>query len=176
VSFSHPFGAFNVEGSLNEWVRVNLTAAGVPSWMPSARVVFDMPRTDLISGHGGHAFAVTHLGAPDVIEAYQGHNTYGGSAGQLMTNLMQVDCYISREQAGEAYNAKLRQQGDMVTRLFSTGTSVLISNLYTGAGAPTANGGVITLHPARGQGVPQEPNPDLKRLRYLVSYQWMERV
>ena len=178
MSFSHPYGSYNVEGSFNDWVRVNLTAAGLPTWMPSARLLFDWPESYLISGHSGHAFTVTHLGKPETIQRYQGRNTISGSAGQTVMNLAQVDGWISKQQAGAAYNQRLRQMGGMIEYLFTSGREIEIKNLYTSTAAPSGIKALIRLNPAQGQTIPNpDPiNPDYFRVRYLVSYNWLERV
>jgi len=178
MPFAHPYGTNSVEGSFNAWVRVNLTGAGIPAWMPSARLLFDQPEGALISGHSGHAFTVAHLGAPEVIGRFQGRVVQGGSAGQQMGNIAEVNCWVSKQAAGNAYQQRLRQMGDMVEYLFTSGREVAISNLYTGAGVPTAIGALIRLSPAQGQTVqnPDPANPDYYRRRYTVNYWWIERV
>jgi hypothetical protein len=176
MAFSHVYGAYNAEGSVNEWFQTNLTAWGVPSWMPSARVLFDVPRDALHSGYSGHAFSVIHLGEPEVLETYQGRHTIGGSAGQRVGNLMRVDCWGSRAVMGESYPMKMRQMADMVTYLFSSGREVVIKNLYTGAQAPSGIGALVRLSPAEGVSVAPDPNPDVVRRSFLARYWWIERV
>ena len=178
TAFSHPFGSYNVEGSLNDWIRVNLTAWGLPTWMPSAKLVFDWPEDKLINGYSGHAFTVAHLGAPEPMERYQGRGVDINSAGQKMMNIVEVDCWVSKQAAGGAAQGRLRQVGDMVEKLFSSGREVQIKNLYTGTASATGLNALIRLSPAVGQHVsnPDPNNPDLYRRRYLVTYWWIERV
>lgn len=178
MGFSHPYGAYNVEGTLNEWFKTNLTAWGVPAWMPSARVEFDWPEKNLISGYSGHTFTVTHLGAPEPIQQYQGRVSVGNSAGQTMMNIVEINCWVSKQQAGGQYEARLRQMGDMVTKLFTSAREVEIKNLYTGLAAPTGIKALIRLSPAEGRTVvnPDPGNPDYHRRRYQVTYTWVERV
>lgn len=175
MAFEHKFGVYNVEGTLNNWVNTNLTGAGVPAWMPSARVVFDYPESKLIDGHSGHAFSVTHLGA-EVIGRYEGNNTVGGSAGQMMQGIMEVNAWMSKQQAGAAWPARLRQMGDMVGYLFTSGQQVEITNLYTSTAAPSGVGGLINVGQAEEAAVAPDPNPDIMRRRYLVRYRWVERI
>lgn len=175
MTFEHKFGTYNVEGTLNNWVMVHLTGAGTPTWMPSARVVFDYPEQPLISGYSGHAFSVTHLGST-VIGTYEGNNTVGGSAGQMMQGTLEVDCWISRQHAGAAWPARLRQMGDMVSYLFTSGSQVEINNLYTGTAAPSGAGGLINIRRGDEVEVAPDPNPDIVRRRYLARYRWIERV
>jgi hypothetical protein len=175
MTFEHKFGIYNAEGTLNNWFRVNLTAAGVPGWMPSARVVFDYPEQQLISGHSGHAFSVTHLGA-EVIGTYEGDNTIAGSAGQMMQGMMEVNCWVSKQQAGAAWPSRIRQMGDMVGHLFSSAHQVEITNLYTSTATPSGVGGLINIKRANESQVASDPNPDIARRRFVAAYRWVERV
>jgi hypothetical protein len=178
MPFSHPYGAYSVEGSFNEWVRKTITAAGTPAWMPSARVLYDYPEAPLISGYAGHAFTVQHLGPPEPMQVFQGRRTQPGTIGQAMTNLAEVNCWISKQAAPGVYQQRLRQMGDMVEYLFTSGREIPLTNLYTGAAAPTAIGALIRLTPAVGQPVqnPDVKNPDYLRRRFTVAYWWVERV
>jgi len=176
MSFSHVYGEYNVEATLNEWFIDNITAAGVPAWMPSARVIFDWGKENpVISGYSGHAFSVTHIGH-DPVMTFQGRNTVGGSAGQRMEGEMIVNCWVSRGQAGASHPARLRQMGDMVRTLFTSGREVEIKNWYTGASAPSGIGALVRVGEAARQAVAIDPNPDIVRQRYSVMYQWIERV
>ena len=175
MTFEHKFGVYNAEGTMNNWLQTNITGWGIPAWMPSARVVFDYPEQSLISGHSGHAFSVTHLGS-EAVEVYQGNHTVGGSAGQMMQGMMEINCWISKEQAGGAYPARLRQMGDMVGKLFSSAHQVEINNLYTSTAAPSGVGGLINIRRANEVAVVADPNPDIMRRRFLAQYLWIERV
>ncbi len=175
MPFEHAFGTYNVEGTLNNWIKTNMTAHGVPVWMPSARIVFDYPEQPLVSGHSGHAFSVTHVGA-EVIQQYEGDNTIEGSAGQMMQGMMEVNCWVSKQQAGASWPARLRQMGDMVGYLFSSAHQVEINNLYTSTAAPSGVGGLINIKRANETQVAPDPNPDIARRRFLTTYRWIERV
>jgi hypothetical protein len=175
VTFSHVYGAFNAEGSVNEWFRKYITANGTPAWMPSARVVYDRQEGPLFVGHSGHAFSVEHLGSEPIMH-YQGRNTIGGSAGHMRQGLAEVNCWISKSSAGTEYPMRLRQMGDMVTRTFASGLAVPLLNLYTGVNAPSSIGAIVRVSEAEYvPGVP-DPNPDVLRRRHLVRYIWEERA
>lgn len=177
MAFEHPYGRYSVEGTLNNWFNTNLTANGIPAWMPSARVVYDYPETPLISGYGGHAFSVTHL-EPEPVQMYQGRNTFGGSAGQTMEGTMDISCWVSKQQAGGGYAQRLRQMADMVGALMTSAREVVLTNLYTGAQAPSGIGELIRVGEPRGVPVtnPDVRNPDLHRRRILTTYRWIERT
>jgi len=181
--FSHSYGEHNAEGTFNSWLNTNLTGAGVPWWMPSARVVFDYPETELIGGYSGAAFSVTHLGS-DVAQTYQGRNTLGGSAGHTREGLADVSCWISRseEMVGKVgryqYARRLRTMADMVTYLCASARDTELLDVYSGTAAPTGIGALVRIGAANEAAVanPDPANPDLFRRRFLVSYRWVERV
>lgn len=173
--FTHAYGAYNVNASLNTWFQANITAAGLPAWMPSARVVFDYGQeTPIISGYSGHAFSVAHLGA-DVAEQYQGRNSLGGSAGQRMAGIMEVNCWVSKQAAGNAYTQRLRHLGDMVTTLVTQTKAVRLTNYYTSTAAPSALPVLVRLENWEEVAVGEDPNPDIRRKRFLIDYSWLDR-
>lgn len=176
MSFEHAHGKYNVEGTLNNWFATNIAGAGLPPWMPSARCVYNWPQKDLISGYSGHAFALNHLGAMSV-QQYEGRNTIGGSAGETRQGLWEINCWVSRQVAGERYTERLRHMGDMVTNLFmSARYGVEITNLYTSTAAPSGIGALVRLYDVEEMATLPDPNPDMMRRRFLVRYRWLERT
>lgn len=173
--FQHPYGTYNVQGSLNEWFRVNVTAAGIPAWMPSARVLYDWPATGLIDGHSGHAFTVTHIG-PDPIGSYQGRTVGDGQRGTNMLGIMEVNCWADKQIAGESVTKYLRQMSDMVSYLFISARSVDIKNIYGSTTDPANVTAIIRLEAGRQVGVGPDVNLDIRRQRFLTNYTWLERA
>ncbi|KKK68486.1 hypothetical protein LCGC14_2943550 [marine sediment metagenome] len=175
MAFEHPYGSYNVQGSLNEWFRVNVTGNGIPAWMPSAFIHYDFPETGLISGHSGHAFSLTHQGA-DPIQQYQGRIVGDGQRGTLMESTLEVNCWLSREKAGGAYTHRLRHMGDMVSYIFQSARDVPLTNVYGSTTDPENVTALIRIKPANEQPVLPDPNPDIVRRRFLIDYRWLERV
>jgi len=174
MAFSHPYGKANVQASINDWFNTNITGAGLPAWMSSARVRYDWPDSDLISANG-HTFSVVHLGA-DVAQTYQGRTVAAGQNGQTMRGLLEVDCWLSERQASASAQIRLNQMGDMVTYLFTSGRQVPIKNLYASMTSPPTLSAIVRVGMAEEQTVQPDPNPDIRRKRYLVDYTWVERV
>lgn len=174
--FSAVYGAYNVQGSFGQWFAKNITANGMPLWMPSARVLFDWGKErPLISGYSGHAFTVSHL--PDrVTQSYQGRRADNGSAGETRAGLVDVSCWVSKSIAGEATNARLRQMRDMVEDLFLTNTNIAYANLYAataGTASATARMNLLGVEFEPPQGEP--PNFDIWRIRGVAGYEWVNR-
>lgn len=174
-TFSAVYGAYNVQGSFNQWLYKNITAYGAPAWMPSARVVYDWGvEKPLISGYSGHAFSVNHLGDLETTQ-FQGETVDNGSAGNMRRGQVEVNCWVSKQAAGNQHMARLRQMRDMVSRLAHNKTFP-IANLYAStATAPgaTARGVIEGVEFNNPQGDPI--NPDMWRTRAVIGYSWLER-
>jgi len=175
MAFSHPYGEYNVETTINRWFSANLTANGIPTWMPSARVVFNYPETQLISGHSGHAFTLSHLGA-DVIESYQGRHV-DDELGVLKEGIAEVNVWVSQSAAGGAVTQWSKQAGDMVSYLFVSARETEIVHAYGSVTVPTGIGALVRFNtPEQSTTTNPDPdNPDLIRRRYLLRYRWIER-
>ena len=174
MSFSHPYGTYSVQGTLNRWLETNLTAKGIPTWMTTARVVFDYPRESLFGG-SGWAFSVTHFDA-DPVGAYQGRHVGEGEVGTPMQGMMEVSCWASRQHASGAAPQWIRQMGDMVSHLFASAVNVPLTDLYTDPAGASGLTALVRVQPARHAPVVPDVNPDVVRRRYLVNYSWIERV
>jgi len=176
MTFNHPYGDYNVEGSLNKWFETNLTAAGLPSWMPSARVVYGWDEeSPLINGHSGHAFSVTYLGS-DGTRPYQGRRMEASAIGDRREGLLEINAWVSKQQAGNSYRQRLAQAGDMVGHLLASARSVQINHVYGSLTKPTAIGAVVRLMDYNEPSVGADPNPDMLRRRFVVRYQWHQKV
>ena len=175
MAFSHTYGQYNVETTVNRWIDTNLTAQGIPAWMPSARVLFNYPETRLISGHSGHAFTVSHLGS-ETIESYQGRNV-DNRLGVTKAGIVEVNVWVSKSAAGGRVMQWSKQAGDMVSYLFTSGRETEIVDAYGSVSSPTGVGAIVRFHTPEQAGVsnPDPDNPDLIRRRYLLRYQWIER-
>lgn len=175
--FSAVYGAYNVQGSLNQWFVKNITAQGTPLWMPSARVLFDWGKDrPIISGYSGHAFTLSHM--PDrVRESYQGARVDNGSAGATRAGMVDISCWVSRQIAGEAYMARLRQMRDMVDSMWQSTQTLAYANIYAAtAGTASATARMILeeieFQPEQMDG----HNADLYRIRAVANYSWVRRV
>lgn len=168
---AHPGAAFNVEGSFNNFFATQLTAQGLPGWMPSAVVNYDYPNRPLTYP----SWSVTHLGALPV-EVAQGRHLDEGWRGARQNGLVEVNCWESEQRAsGQAY-LHIRQMRDMAARVFATGAAIAILDIYGSTANPTGNGTIIRAMPVEDGVMPTDPNPDVIRRRLLVRYNWLERA
>ena len=169
---AHPGATFNVEGSFNDFFVTQLTAKGLPEWMPSAVVNFDYPQQPLTYP----SFSVVHLGGPDAVEVAQGRTLDPGWRGARQMGLAEISCWESQKRSNDAHVRNLRQMRDMAARVFATGAALPILDIYGTTGTPTANGTIIRAGPLRTEVAPPDPNPDVKRVRLIAQYIWLERA
>lgn len=167
----HPGATLNVEGGFNHFFETQLTAKGLPAWMPSAVLNYDFPQQPLTFP----SFSVTHLGAEPVQE-FQGRNLDPGWKGSEQMGVAEISCWESYARASGSHAYNLRIMRDMAARVFATGVSFAILDVYGTTVNPTGNGTIGRAGPASHAGTPPDPNPDVQRVRLLVQYRWMERV
>jgi hypothetical protein len=176
MAFSAQWGVFNVEASIGDWFVSNLSSAGLPAWMPSARIIFDWGKDNpLISGYSGHAFSLQHQGS-DAIASFEGDNVGAGQHGHMRRGMLEINVWISRQQAGEAYQARMREAVDMVARLFASGSYIPINDYYSSTANPPSMTAVVRLDDPQYVPVVPDPNPDIFRTRILVPYSWTYRA
>lgn len=166
-------GAFlNVAGSFNNFFATQVTAKGLPAFMPSAVVNFDYPVQPLTYP----SFSVTHLGSVAVREVAQGRQLDGGWKGAEQVGLAEISCWESFGRASGAHTYNLRIMRDMAARVFGTGAAINILDVYGSTSAPTGNGTIVRAGPVREAPAGPDPNPDVQRVRLLVQYTYLERV
>lgn len=168
---AHPGSFYNVAGSFDNFFATQLTAKGIPDWMPSAVVNYDFPQKPLTFP----SFSVTHLGT-EPREVAQGRHLDPGWKGVEQIGLADIRCWESVRRANGAQGRNLRQMRDMVGRIFATGAVTQILDVYGTTAAPTGNGTIVRMGPAREVGVGPDPNTDITAVRMLVEYRWLERV
>lgn len=175
-TFSANFGAYDVEGSINLFFAAHITARGVPDWMPSANVNASGLGSEglLLNGYSGHAFVLSHLGSQPVMQFEGGHADHG-TGGYMRQGMVQVDCWISKTNAGLAFAARLRQMRDMVSQTIGSGQAVQILNAYQNTGTPPYVSAIVRVQPVQFDAPSVDQNPDYFRIRGVANYTWIER-
>lgn len=163
--------ANNVEGSFNQFFTVQLTAKGLPSWLPSAVVDYDWPDKALTYP----LWSVTHLGSIPQ-EIAQGRTLDPGWRGVRRVGLAEIDVWASYQYTTGNADMYSRIMRDMAARVFATGASFPILDVYGTTAVPTGNGTIIRAGPVEDAGRMPDPNPDILRRKLTVTYKWIERA
>lgn len=159
--------SFNVEASMNQWLRDTLLLITLPSWMPTVSVVFAVPETSAampcISAH--------HRGVSQALR-WQGGEV-GGARGRRAAALMDVSVWASRSSTNW-----LAQQAYMMGMVETTVTgtaSVPIYDFVSVPSVPVLTDYKIDLGSMDVVDTAPDPNPDVERRRILVRYDWTVR-
>lgn len=175
-TFSHLYGAYDVEGSINYLVKQNLLT-NVPTWLtpqtgsvPPRTINFDYPEQPL----NFPSFGITHLGSePLPAGVFQGDKADGAYRGTRRFGVCEVNCWVTSK--GNAnWMRDLRVMRDMVFLLFQQHRAIALYDLTTPS-APSALNAVTRVMELREVATEQDPNPALKRKRILMTHQWVER-
>lgn len=174
--FSARFGGYNTEGSINAFFTTALTANGMPAWMPSARVLYDLGTEGLIlSGYSGHAFTISHMPSEPIVQ-FQGGAADNGTGGYMRRGAVQVDAWISKTYGGAAFAARVRTMRDMVARAVGSGQSVMLLNAYASTTTPPPMTAIIRVAPPRFDGIAVDFRiPDYIRIRGMCDVTFIER-
>ena len=168
---AQPGALLNVVGSFNDFFNTQLTAKGVPAWLPSAVVNYDYPQQPL----SYPSWSITHLGS-EPREVAQGRHLDPGWRGVEQIGLAEIRCWDSLQAASGQHGLRLRTMRDMAARVFATGAAVPILDVYGSTAAPTSNGTILRAGPVREAPPGMEFNPDVTAVRLIVEYSWLERV
>ena len=168
MSFSLTTGNFDVQGSINKFIVENLLT-NKPDWTNDLPINFDYPNQPLVFP----SFSVTHLPSNEV-QRYGGDGVGGGNKGVLETAIADISCWVDSTNAQD-YQMKLRQMVDMVKKLFRQNVDIPILGLYSSVTAPSQTGYIVKVRSIRETPSSPDPNPAIKRVRILVSYNWVQR-
>lgn len=168
---AQPGAVVNVEGSFNDFFMTQLTAKGIPAWLPSAVVTPDWP--DKVITYP--MWSVIHLGS-EMQEIAQGRSLDPGWRGARRVGLAEIDCWASDMNASGSGNLYVRTMRDMAARVFATGASFAILDVYGTMTNPTGNGTIVRASPVNDAGRMPDANPDIHRRKLTVQYNWLERA
>lgn len=164
--------SFNVEASLNEWLRAALTAFTRPSWlsvMPG--IVQDAPQTTAAMP----CFSFLHIPVATLTNSYQGRNVGGGLKGGKSIGMMDVSCWVSRSKSPH-YAAQLRTMADMVQSAAMSQTAVVVMDYASSQTAPSSAGYKVDIGDITETQTQPDPNPDVERVRILIDYSFTFRA
>lgn len=164
--------SFNVEASLNEWMRAALAAFSLPAWITTLpTIVYDFPQVSAAIP----CFSFVHLPV-DIDSNFQGKNVGGGDKGGRATGIMDVSCWVSRSKAPNSWYPILMILRDFVLSTAEATSTVVISDYQTSLSAPAATVYKINIDHAAVVEVVHDPNLDVERKRILIDYSYVYRA
>jgi len=161
---------YNVETSLNAWLRTQLTAVTRPAWFPALPgIITDTPE----KAPSLPAFSIFHIPV-DSRGDWQGRIvSSAGGKGLWNRGIMEVDAWVTR--ANKNWLAQLRTMEDMVMTVLANTTEVAISDYAANQSSPSTTSYLVRLRDTRAVATAPDPNPDIERRRMLVTYEWVYR-
>lgn len=163
--------SFNVEASLNEWMRAALTAFTLPSWIASLPpIVYDFPQVSASIP----CFSISHLPV-DIDSNFQGKNIGGGDKGGRATGILDISCWVSRSKAPSSWYPILMTLRDFALSTAQNTNVVIIQDYQASLTAPAATVYKINIDHASVVEVVHDPNPDVERKRILIDYSYFYR-
>ena len=166
-------GLYNVQSTLFAWLYEQLIAFKSPS-VASVTAVIEWPQGKIITP----SWSMIILGV-DSGGGYEGSNVGGGQHGDMRFGMMQVDCWVARDE-NATWVKQLAQMQDAVTKAVHTvqakGSGLVIKDWYTNGQTPADTAYRLTITGIERRQPPVDPNPSIERKRILLTFQWVERV
>lgn len=166
----HVTNDFNVEASINRFIKDGLTAITRPSILPTLPTfVENMPEVKA----NLPAFSFVHLPAGS-IDSFQGRNAEPGAKAARDLGILDLSLWVSRLSAN--WNAQLRVMQAMVKTVYLDSKSgVIIKDYTTTPAAPSASSYRVVFNDMDIVITSAEVNPDIERRRMLIKYEWLMR-
>lgn len=171
MPFALTTGQYNVKATLYAWLAVQI-AAYKPDGITTALVVVDFPEQPLTAP----VWSLSWLGTiPDA--PYQGGNVGSGQYGGAHTGMLEINCWVTLRMTN--WSGLLDQMSDTLLKAVAAnkanGSAVVIRDFYTSATAPAETAYRVTLGELDARTPPYDPNPDIKRRRFILPVRWIVR-
>jgi hypothetical protein len=180
MPFAWATGDYNVQSSFNKFFKDNINGS-LPSWASSIAINYnypDFPLFDEDVGDYAPKFSVTHLGAFDE-SISEGQILDAGKRGQRRHLITEVSAWVNGKSGinttNENWPRDLMQMGDMVRKLFSGTRTLPIVDIYTSATNPSNTGYVMRIDKVEEVEFAPDPNPNIKRRRFLIHAFYEQR-
>lgn len=164
----HATSTYNVEATLNNWLKTQINTLTVSLLTAPYTFVFTYPDVALAPP----CFSTTHR-AINRVGAYQGRVLGGGESGVSASNLMDISAWVKRE---SNWQARMRQMMSMIEAVFA-GPGVIRLTDYTTPGTPTTANYKINLGNLEAISMDADTdNPGIMRSRAQIRYEWTLRT
>lgn len=158
----------NVRTTLNNSFNTALAAFTLPSWLTLPTVYVYWSEDEPILP----AYGIAHFGVDSEMR-WQG-NTDGTNTVLHDTALMEISAFASRSNVNWA--AQLQTMGDIVRTWRADNPNVRIKDYAANQSSPANTNFLVRLEDLREVEVVDDPNPDVRRRRMLISYRWVYRA
>jgi hypothetical protein len=162
----NPSNVFNIEGTLNQWLRTGLEAYIAPSFFsgfPGSRLILVMPENPMNTPvfSAGHLFIETQ-------ERWQGNAGDNGTLAHHYEAFLDVNIWVSR--INTQWVADKRWMSTILTDLVNKTKSVTLTEYLDDY--PNTSSGVYTIYidNIEARQTEQDVNPDIERERFLIKY------
>ena len=175
----HAASSFNVHASLNDWLNTQINAHTFPAWLtfPGSRVLFTVPETTATMP----CYTVHHIPVMDT-PRFQGNRADDSNFGTWAIALMDVSCWAPKytetdqlEAQQGHYTMVLAYMASLVQELVAKNTNTLIKQYSADVDNPTNTSYKVNFGGIEGQTVLPDINPNVERIRIVISYRWILR-
>ena len=162
---------YNVEATLNNHFRTQLAAVTRPSWLATMPAITS---SNPEAAANLPAFSLYHLPV-GVYDKWQGRAVGEDKQGAEAVAIMEINAWVSRRDAD--WQAKLRTMRDMVETVYinASNASVIIKDYAANRASPSDTSYLIRLDKMAAVQTAPDPNPDIERVRVLITYSWIYR-
>ena len=162
----NPANTFNIETTVNQWLRTQIDAESLPSFFSgfadSERVIFNMPESPLLAP----VFSATHLFI-DTEDTWQGRRVDIG-VGKRYFAFLDVSVWVSRSNANWAIDKRWMESilHDIVNKTLSIPLTEYLDDFPNTSAIDYS----IKIDDIEARQTQQDKNPDLERVRFLIRY------
>lgn len=169
----HPTSAYNVHATLRQWFAERVAAFELPPYLPSVSVVVDAP--DIEPNLPAISLFTLSTMASD---RYQGRGAEEGVKTLKMTGMLDVSAWVTRKalwNGRTCWEMQLNALHSFILDTLTANPTVMVTDAYTDYDNPVAVPYKIDLKNPNTVQAAHDPNPDIERVRVLVTYSWHMR-
>jgi hypothetical protein len=155
---------FNVEASLNAWLRTQLGTYTLPSWLSTLPTIQE---TFPINTATMPCFSFWHMPVADQ-DVYLGRQIDATTRGKRAVAMMEVSCWAT--QTNPNYLAQLRTMADLVRSITTAVDSVLVYDYSTPTAPVVTDRRIILMDTTDSTPQQDTDNPSIWRRRLLLDY------
>lgn len=162
---------FNIETTLNEWLKAQLNAVTAPiffSGFPGDRLIFNMPEKPAnVPAYSGHHLFI------DTVDRWQGRRGDNDTYAVNYRAWFDVSVWVTR--ANGSWASDKRWMCAVLKDIVNQTVSVSLDDYLTGYPTPADTDYKIVIEGIEARQTEADPNPDFDRERFLIGYRTILR-